>query len=662
MRAKALREWGPVLLLFAVNAAICRELFWTEYTRHMGSIEAAYIGLSRYILENWRDLSWFPLWYGGIPFQNTYPPLLHVIVAAFAAASSVSPALAHHAVTAAFYCAGPVTLYWLARRLEANVPTALVAALLYSLLSPSALLVPAVAGDMGTAWAARRLHALVHYGEGPHVAAMTLVPAAVALLAIALEKRKPTWYFAAVLALAAVPLTNWLGAAALAAAALCLLLAARASSRTWALAAMLALYAYALASPWIPPSTLAAVRTNAQWVGGDYRIGAPHLLYWAVALALLLALHLLLCKAGVSQLVHFAALFTLLSAGVTLAAHWGRLALLPQPERYHLEMEMALALLAGAGLAKLAGPGRRLTAAATAVALAAGFVSQYRSYRRFARELIQPLDITRTIEYRMARWFDRHVGDRRVMAPGSVSFWLNAFSDTPQLGGGFDQGITNPLIPHVVFQVYSGMNAGAREGEIALLWLKAFGVHAVAVGGPASREYYRPFRNPEKFAGLLKELWREGDDVVYAIPQRSGSLARVVPRERLLEQTPPTAVDVEPLRPFVKALDDPLLPTAQWRWLSRREAVIAANMQKKHAISVAMNFHPGWQAAANGKPARLRADGLGLMVIEPDCDGDCRIELKYTGGRENLAVQWLSRAALLAGLVWLARPLLRKKQ
>ncbi|MGC8793166.1 MAG: hypothetical protein ACP5U2_07215, partial [Bryobacteraceae bacterium] len=86
MRPKALHTAGPSVLLLALNFAICRELFWTEYLRHMGSIEAAYIGLARYIVQNWRDLSWFPLWYAGIPFQNVYPPLLPLLVAIFAAA------------------------------------------------------------------------------------------------------------------------------------------------------------------------------------------------------------------------------------------------------------------------------------------------------------------------------------------------------------------------------------------------------------------------------------------------------------------------------------------------------------------------------------------------------------------------------------------------
>jgi len=97
------------LALLAINVYFTKELFTLEYSQYMGSIEAAFISISRYMLDNWRDLTWFPLWYGGIPFQNSYPPLLHAIVAVTAGVFRISPALAHHAVTACTFwrCGSP---------------------------------------------------------------------------------------------------------------------------------------------------------------------------------------------------------------------------------------------------------------------------------------------------------------------------------------------------------------------------------------------------------------------------------------------------------------------------------------------------------------------------------------------------------------------------
>jgi len=106
--------------LFALNVYIVRELFAVEYLRFMGSIEGAYISLARQLSQHW-DLTWWPLWYAGIPYHNTYPPLLHWITALGARFTHVSPAHSYHFVTAFFYCIGPVTLFWMAYRLSGLV-------------------------------------------------------------------------------------------------------------------------------------------------------------------------------------------------------------------------------------------------------------------------------------------------------------------------------------------------------------------------------------------------------------------------------------------------------------------------------------------------------------------------------------------------------------
>ena len=77
MRKEYGKTLGCAALLFAVNALITQWLFRTAYTNQMGSIEAAFIGIARYVSRHWSDLSWFPIWYGGIPYPDSYPPLLH---------------------------------------------------------------------------------------------------------------------------------------------------------------------------------------------------------------------------------------------------------------------------------------------------------------------------------------------------------------------------------------------------------------------------------------------------------------------------------------------------------------------------------------------------------------------------------------------------------
>jgi hypothetical protein len=77
------------------------------------------------------------------------------------------------------------------------------------------------------------------------------------------------------------------------------------------------------------------------------------------------------------------------------------------------------------------------------------------------------------------------------------------------------------------------------------------------------------------------------------------------------------------------------------------------------AISVQVNHHPGWRALSAGRPVRVERDGIGLMWLQPDCDGECTVELRYNGGTELRLCRWVSGLtlfALAATLAWDLRP------
>src|SRR5579884_3224609 len=299
--------WPAALaaVLFLVNALLTAPLFRIGYSTEMGSIEGAFIGLARYIRDHFPDLSWFPLWYGGIPYPDSYPPLLHWAVAGTGALFHISTGLAYHAVTAA--------LFWTAWRLGANRAAAFVCALLYSLISPSCLLVREVRFDAGGWFAARRMQTLVHYGEGPHVTSLLFLALAIGLLHVALEKRRPLWYVLAALAMAATVLSNWIGGFALAVAVAAYVAAYGRLARTAALAA----YAYALALPWVSPSTVATIRANAPFVGGRF---VPNLAAEAAFAASFLVLAWIGWRLRLDARVRFTALFLYGTSGIALGS------------------------------------------------------------------------------------------------------------------------------------------------------------------------------------------------------------------------------------------------------------------------------------------------------------------------------------------------------
>ncbi|HEY6392239.1 MAG TPA: hypothetical protein VIX89_13220 [Bryobacteraceae bacterium] len=660
------RVAGFPLVLLAVNVYFTKELFTLEYSQYMGSIEAAFISISRYMLDNWRDLTWFPLWYGGIPFQNTYPPLLHGIVAATAGAFRISPASAYHAVTACMYCAGPAALYFLAVRLTGSRWYAFWAGWIYSIFSPSYFLMASVHAGLGGQLGPRRLQTLVFYGEGPHITSLTLLPVALLALDVALVKRRPLWYLLAAAGMTLVALSNWLGAVALAIAVFAYLLAYSGGSggwKIWGTAAGIAMLAYALACSWIPPSTIRDIRNNAQYVGPFQHVYRTLPLYAAVLILATLLVKYCMQRFRISQALQFFGLFALLASAIPLASDWAGVAIVPQPERYHLEMDLAICLLVAFGLKAVAGAvlaDRFLTVAArkrqvvlAALVLALSYYPA-RLDRRYARRMIKPVDIFQTIEYKTALWFRDHLDGQRVLAEGTISYWLNAFADTPQFGGGFDQGRVNRANGPVQYQIYSADGAGDKAAEIAVLWFRAFGVQAVAVGGATSKEEFKPFRRPDVFAASLPEAWREGGDAVYRAPQRTASLAHVVGRGSLVRDPPANGLDVQETRAYVQALENPNYPVADFRWTSRHSAEIRAAFRQDDLLSVQVTYHPGWHALVKGKPRRVFGDGLGQLVIEPNCVGQCGVQLIYDGGLEMLTARIVCWSALAGSLIWIA--------
>jgi hypothetical protein len=657
-RAQALsidtaKTLGCAAALFAVNFYVCRELFRIEYLNKMGSIEAAFIGLARYIGDNFRDLTWFPLWYNGIPFQNAYPPLLHWTVALTAHVAGWSPALAYHAVVALLYCLAPVTLFSLCLSLSGSRVYSFFAGLIYSTLSPSAFILAEIRHEIGLLYP-RRLQTLVEWGEGPHLAGLVLLPLAILMLHRAVSRRRGIDGVLCAVAFAATVMTNWIAAVALFAAVVAYICSANILG-TVTIAGPVALLAYGMVAPWMPPSTVAAIRQNAPYLGhfGSVYANMPRNL--AILGIVFVILAAAIRKWSTSIAVRFSAIFSFLMAALVVPASYWNLYVVPQADRYHLEVELGLAILVPFAIRPLLLRAPRWIEIALAAVALLGAVVAVRSDRRVARYLINPIDIRQTIEYKTAEWFDGNLHGQRVFAPGSTAFWLNAFTDTPLLGGGFDNGVVDQSNRIAQYEISSGDGAGPRDADISILWLKAMGVHAVAVGGPHTTQAFKDFRNPNKFNGVLPMVWHAGDDSVYLVPTHSTSLARVVSRADLPGRMPVNGIDIEPLLAYVSALDNPVAPAASFQWTSRHSASIFATLHPGDVISVQAAYHPGWHARINGFAGTVHADGLGQMYVEPACDGVCSVLLDYDGGRELqvarvvCVIAWLIALAILIG-------------
>lgn len=274
------------------------------------------------------------------------------------------------------------------------------------------------------------------------------------------------------------------------------------------------------------------------------------------------------------------------------------------------------------------------------LALAVAFASeQVVEQRRWAKGVLREPDLTKTIEYRSAVWMDAHMPhNARVMLPGSMAQWLNAFSDRPQWTGSSWATAANPEQQYAVGAVL------VEQGTVdtSLVWLRAYGVQAVAVSGPKSPEFWKPVLDKTKYEAKFDVLWREDDTTLYKVPLKNTSLAHALSKHARTVKT------MDSIKGYVAALDAERTPGLTLTWQDRNHARIQGDVRHGEAVSLQVTHHAGWHALANGQPAPVHRDALGLMWIEPSCNGPCSVELTYNGGAELIACRWISYVTLVA--------------
>jgi hypothetical protein len=652
-----------IALLFAVNAYVARRIFFLDFSSHMESIEGPYISISRWAMDHWGDLKWFPVWFTGMPFTHVYQPGLHLTVAAFGTLLHQPAEHVYHFITALAYALGPVALFALCFGATGSRAFGLVAGLLYSLVSPVSLLVPSIAADDGGPLNPRRYWVLLKYGEGPHTTALMMAPVVLLIVHRAVTERRRRYFALAALALAAVVLTNWPGSMGLSLAILAYILSrlGQHQSLRWTTFAGVCVTAYLLVCTWVPPSVIMSVQRNAQQ-SDNTMLGWSQARGFIIVVALLAVMHIVFWRLGTKPWVRFFAYFALLTGSVTLGSLWFHVRLLPQPERFQLEFEMAVAGLAAyVAVDRFQRLNDRVVKSIIVTAFALFCVFQLRQYAHFTRVNTGPIDIKSTVEYRMAKAFERFSGGGRVFAPGNVALWMNMFTDVPQVGGCCDQGV--PTMEHRIatYTIYTGQNAGDRDVDISLLWLRAYGADEVGVTGPNSSEFFKPYWRPGKFNGVLKELWRRGDDVIYEVPRRSHSLAHVIPMGAVIRRAPIHGLDVEPIEGYVRALEDATLPAARMTWMSQHEARVETSMSEGDVLSIQETYDSGWHATVNGAARPVTPDALGMMVVDARCSGPCVVDLVFDRTAERIIARiGLAIGALICIIALFGMPLKRR--
>lgn len=634
------RRIVPFVLLIAVvwlNLYIGREFFTVETSARMNSMQGFWVAMARWAGSAWWTPTWWPYWDAGMPFEYTYAPGIPALTALIAKLQGVSELRALHMLSGLVFTLGPAALYLSLWRLTRSAAWSFAAAVAYSILSPALLIAPNQSFAFSTLWSAERLYLIADWDELPHMGALVLWPIAVLCLFRIIETRRWSWVATGALVMSAMVYASAFGTTLLVISALCVIAATGLTRSTLALIGITGALTYLASCLAIPPSLMRLIRIAADshghgWSAKSWTSLALTALVWTI---LLPWLH----RRVKDSYLRFFILFTTTSLLIVWMYDFLGHQFIPQPDRYKLELSLGLAVACVFSLRpiwkRLTSP-LQLALLTLLVALAA---EQIVAQRIFAKNDLWGRDITQTIEYRAAKWMDAHLPpDARVMLPGSMAQWLNAFSQRPQWTGGSWATAPNPKQQRALEAVYG--EQGAIDGS--LTWYRAFGVQAVAVSGAKSPEFWKPFADKTKYNGKLQVLWTEEDTTLYRVPVRIQSLAHAIPEDAR------STNNWDAIKHYVAALDAERLPGLTFKWESPNQAKIEGNVLTGEAVSVQLTHHAGWTATANGHTAPLESDGIGLIWIRPPCNGSCKIDLIYTGGAELILSRWASSITLLA--------------
>ncbi len=637
------------LLIFLYAATLIWPVSQTKYLDAWGSIESTFIADGRFLAENWPRPLWQPNWYCGTRFNFVYPPALRYGTAVLTRFYPMPPSRAYHIYISILYAAGILGVFLLARLASGSRAAGWMAALGTAWLSPVHVLVGELRNDTAD-YVTQRLKALVLYGEGPHISSLAILPFALAAGFLALRNRSLAAIGGAAIASALVVSHNFYGGLALAMSFPFVVWSVWLTERensVWLRAGAIGLLAYGLTAWWLGPSYLRITVDNLRLVAQPGNVWSPAVAAGFVSVYGVASWRWASRRPERVYVVFLAGVLGYFSLD-TLGNYFFQYRIAGEPTRLFPEWDMYVCLAGAEAIRRVAAAaGWKRTTAAALLFVAA--ILPARKYIFHPWRLINRYDpYQERVEYRMQDWVHRHLPGSRVLAAGSVRFWYNAWHDLPQLGGGSEQGVSNQLVVTAQYRILQ-----EPEPEQPILWAQAYGLDAFIVNEAASGEMYHDWVKPRQFAGRLPVLWDDGKgSVVYHIPRRYRSLARVVDRKGLDALKPMTLEgDIDTVRAYVDLMERGPEARTATRWQGDGRLLIDAPVGDGQSLVVQVSYDPQWRAWVDGKAAPVRKNVVGHVVVDAP-QGARQVLLVFETPLEDRIGLGVSVLSLLV-VVWL---------
>ncbi len=234
------------------------------------------------------------------------------------------------------------------------------------------------------------------------------------------------------------------------------------------------------------------------------------------------------------------------------------------------------------------------------------------SQQKFTENIVKITDVVRN--------------DERIFLSGTPVFWINNKKEITQVRGVNDMASIHKWWAHGAYQI--------REGEDAALasyWLRTLGASYVLVHDEASIEKFRDFKNTEKYADndyFEEKVVSRGD---YLFKVKGSSIARIADARLIQISSPKNGADAKILSSYVLAFKRNI------KFILNKPNEISMNVDLRvnEIVSLSLTHDSRWKIIKG--EGKIVSDALSNIAIIPEKSGVQEFVLRYS----RSSIDWL---------------------
>ncbi len=277
------------------------------------------------------------------------------------------------------------------------------------------------------------------------------------------------------------------------------------------------------------------------------------------------------------------------------------------------------------------------------------------NYLKNPHWIIEPQTMERSSEKEIAQRLDQIVDadkGERVYLTGTPAFWLNVFSDVPQIRGGADNAQPSPWWADASYVINKSDNE-----ELTQAWLNLLNVKYILVNYPDSGTYYIDYENFERFDDWpIVDKFTEGGLKLYEVPESNISLFTVLNTNDLEKAKTLDKNDSESVIELAKLLNSADNSRLHYEKLSAgKYNLMIDDLSSSETIVFKMNADERWQADINENQYDIETIGPNYMAVTPKTSGNIQITWSVAQSKWEIIGWIITLLTALSIIKWLIK-------